>query len=232
MKKLVIAIPKERRLLKKSYGYFQKTGLISTSLLVCMDRNINKKLEFETDDKKSVFLLLRSVDIPKYVNNGWVDIGISTCDYFNEYILSEKSLNSVCENMLISRDLSFFKKSRLCFAGDFKCKDYYFNRTNSYNKLIIATEYPHICKNYFSDKNVKIDVINISGSSELTPKYAHADAILDIVESGETLHNNGLVIYEELMKIEANVLINKKFIKENKEIIFSKININDYYVVK
>lgn len=232
MRKIVIAIPKERRLFKKSCEYFRKIGLTSTSMVECVNKNINSKLEFETNNKEAIFLLVRSRDIPHYINNGWANMGISTCDYFNEYRLDKNSLNSICANVLLSKDLGFFEKSRLCFAGNSKNKNHYFDLASSSKKLIIATEYVNICRNYFNRRNVNVDIIKIGGSLELMPKYAHADAILDIVESGKTLHNNSLVIYEELMKISTNVLVNKKFIKENKNAIFARMNIADYFSKK
>ena len=83
----------------------------------------------------------------------------------------------------------------------------------SYRKKRIATKYPHITSNYFHDKGEDVEIIKIEGSVEIAPILGLVDAIVDIVETGKTLQENGLVVFEEMYSISARMIVNKAALK-------------------
>ena len=99
----------------------------------------------------------------------------------------------------------------MCVAG---FKDKIFNPSK---KLVIASKYPNIAKNYFNKKGVLTEVIKLNGSVELAPILDLSDVIVDIVETGKTLKENGLVILEEMHDISARLVVNKVSLKTKNE---------------
>ena len=83
----------------------------------------------------------------------------------------------------------------------------------SYRKKRIATKYPHITSTYFHDKGEDVEIIKIEGSVEIAPLLGLADAIVDIVETGKTLQENGLIVFEEMYFISARMIVNKATLK-------------------
>jgi len=104
-----------------------------------------------------------------------------------------------------------FGKCRFALAG-IKDKNFY----AGYSQKVIATKYPNVTKRYFNEKGVDIEIVKIDGSVELAPILGLADAIVDIVETGSTLKENGLAVYEEIAQVSARVIVNKASIKLKK----------------
>jgi ATP phosphoribosyltransferase len=98
-------------------------------------------------------------------------------------------------------------KCKMCVAG---FNEYEFN-TNK--KLIVGTKYPNTAKNYFNKKGILSEVIKLGGSVELAPILGLSDVIVDIVETGRTLKENGLVVLEEMYDISARLIVNKVSLK-------------------
>lgn len=154
-------------------------------------------------------LIARAFDVPVYVEHG-VDLGISGSDVVEE----RKS------DVFVPLELPF-GKCRLSLAMPRE-------RVVSPEEMDgyrVATKYERITREYFSRLGVDVEILKLSGSVELAPKVGIADAIVDIVETGETLRANGLVEVEKVMDVSAQLLVNRisqktKF-EEINELVFS-----------
>lgn len=166
------------------------------------DNAINKgrKLTTQIDDGNIELVFAKAADALTYVDAGVCDMGVVGKDTIEEY---NKSFYEIC-------DLGF-GKCRFAVAVP-KGKNIYDN----YNVKCIATKYPNIAKRYFEEKNVDVNIVKIEGSVELAPLLSLADAIVDIVETGTTLKENGLEISEEIMPISARLIVNTASLKLKK----------------
>ncbi|MCL2099259.1 MAG: ATP phosphoribosyltransferase [Oscillospiraceae bacterium] len=153
-------------------------------------------------------VLAKAADVITYVEHGVCDMGIVGKDTIMEYG------GSFYEVL----DLNF-GECKFALAG-LKDKDFY----AGYNQKVIATKYPNVAKSCFSEKGLDVKIIKIEGSVELAPLLGLADGIVDLVSSGETLRENGLVIYENLSRISARVIVNRASIKLKKPEIYDFIN--------
>ena len=167
----------------------------------------SRKLLFNSDDDKFSFFLAKPSDVPTYVDYGVADIGIVGLDT----ILEEGRDLYECLDLGIG-------KCKMCIAAFPEKKDLIFG--NEWIK--VATKYPHIASKYFESKNRKVEIIKLNGSVELGPIVGLSDCIVDIVESGRTLKENGLEVIEEICDLSARVIVNKVSIKTKYEEI-SKI---------
>ncbi|MDW8801170.1 ATP phosphoribosyltransferase [Clostridium sp. A1-XYC3] len=163
--------------------------------------NKGRKLIFENKCSNIEFVLVKAADVITYVEHGVVDIGIVGKDTLMEY---NKSFYEVL-------DLKF-GCCKFAVAGP-KNSNFY----EGYNRKKIATKYPNVARNYFRTIGQDVEIIKIEGSVELGPILGLADAIVDIVETGNTLKENGLVIYEDICSISARMIVNIASIKMKKE---------------
>ncbi|SHJ55511.1 ATP phosphoribosyltransferase [Paramaledivibacter caminithermalis] len=160
----------------------------------------SRKLIFKDDCEKIKLVFVKSSDIPVYVEKGAVDIGIVGKDVLLE---NEADVYEIL-NLNVG-------KCKICVAG---FKNY--ERIHS-RKLIIASKYPNIAKKYFNKKGIFNEVIKLNGSVELAPILGLSDVIVDIVETGTTLKENGLVVLEEIHDISARLVVNKVSLKTKNE---------------
>lgn len=183
---LNIALAKGR-IAKQAIRYMEDSG--------CLFREYNennRKLVFSDDSQNVKIFLVKAPDVPVYVERGTADIGIVGKDTLLEenYDLFEiMSLN--------------IGKCHMATAGlqDF-VPDYS-------KKLTVATKYPNITKKYFSDLGKIVNIIKLNGSVELAPILGLSDIIVDIVETGNTLRENGLITYEKFLSISSRIVCNK-----------------------
>ena len=159
-----------------------------------------RRLLFKIGNADIEVVLAKSADVITYIEHGVCDIGIVGKDTIMEY---GKSFYEVL-------DLNF-GECRFALAGLLN-KDFY----AGYSQKVIATKYPNVAKRYFNTKGVDVEIVKIDGSVELAPILGLSDAIVDIVSTGNTLKENGLVIYEEIARISARVIVNKASIKLKK----------------
>ncbi len=138
-------------------------------------------------------LLARAFDVPVYVGHG-VDVGIAGSD-----VLEERG-----SDVFVPLELPF-GKCRLSLAMPAEN----IISPEDMDGYRIATKYERIARSYFSKLGVEVEIIKLSGSVELAPKVGVADAIVDIVETGETLRANGLVEVEKVMDVSAQLLVNR-----------------------
>lgn len=165
-----------------------------------------RKLIFVNQEQKLKFFLSKASDVPTYVEYGAADIGIVGKDT----ILEEK------RNLYEVVDLKL-GQCQMAVAGLPEMKE-----RLKYNSLLrVATKYPNIAKDYFyNTKQQKVEIIKLHGSVELAPLVGLADVIVDIVETGSTLKENGLVVLETIVPLSARVVINRVSMKmESQRII-------------
>ena len=158
----------------------------------------SRKLLFTSDDSKFKFFLAKAQDVPTYVDYGAADIGIVGKD-----TIAEENRN-VYEVL----DLNF-GSCKMVVAGETNKREL----LKSGRSLRVATKYPLIAKEYFESKHLNVEIIKLNGSVELGPIVGLSDVIVDIVESGATLKENGLIVLEEIMPLSARVIVNTASMK-------------------
>lgn len=164
----------------------------------------SRKLIFFTPDQQIQMILVKPNDVPTYVEYGIADMGIVGKDTLLE---EGRSLYEML-------DLKF-GQCRLVVAGFPEKRDVWITRSHTR----VATKYPNIARNYFLQKGKNVEIIKLNGSVELGPLTGLSDVIVDIVESGTTLKENGLVILEEICSISARLVVNRVSLKmKNREI--------------
>lgn len=201
MKKYInIALPKGR-LGEKVYNLLEKIGYGCPAVL-----ENSRKLVFE-DEKNGVrYFWVKPSDVAIYVETGVADVGVVGKD-----ILLEQ--NPDVYELL---DLGF-GKCRMAVAGK-KGEMLPLDKT-----VKVATKFPNIAKKYFTSKSREIDIIKLNGSIELAPILGMSDVIVDIVETGSTLRENDLEVYEDIVNISARFIANKtSFRFKTKEIELMK----------
>lgn len=203
LKKIKIALTKGR-LEKKAIAIF-KTININTREL----EDKGRKLIFncENEEYNIEFFLVKAKDVETYVEYGAADIGIVGKDTLME---TNREFYEVL-------DLNVGKcKFALAALPSFKLDQ-------GYNRKKIATKYPNIAREYFRKKGIDVELIKIEGSVELGPIVGLADAIVDIVETGNTLRENGLVVVEDICEISARMIVNKASMKTKRDEIIKII---------
>ena len=184
--KLNIALPKGR-LGEKAYGVLAQAGYPCPEVL--MD---NRKLTFENEAAGVRYFWVKPSDVAVYVERGATDLGIAGSDILTEYRPDVYEL----------LDLRM-GRCRMCVAGP---KDFADDHAHT---LRVATKFPSIARSYYNARSREIDLIHLNGSIELAPILGLSDVIVDIVETGKTLRENGLAVLDEIMPISARLIANK-----------------------
>jgi len=197
MSELKIAIQKSGRLSDNSHSLLEECGIkFSNGAGVLKTRAVNFPVEI---------LFLRDDDIPQYVEQQVVDIGI-----IGENMVFEKNKDvSIIEKL-------GFARCRLSLAIP---KEENYPGPEYFNNKKVATSYPRLLSEYFSRNGIKAEIEEISGSVEIAPGIGLADAVCDIVSSGSTLLTNGLREVEPILKSEAVIIGNRKISGEKKKIL-------------
>ena len=185
-KSLRIALTKGR-LEKDTVGLLEKLGYDCTAV-----REKGRKLILPVGGTNIEIVLAKAADVITYVEHGVCDIGVVGKDTIME--MQGKFFELV--------DLGF-GKCRFALAGK-KGANFY----DGYNVKTIATKYPNVSRAYFEGKGMDVEIVKIEGSVELAPLLSLSDAIVDIVETGSTLKENGLEVYEEIAPISARLIVN------------------------
>ena len=162
-----------------------------------------RKLIFTDEKNKMKFILVKASDVPTYVEYGAADIGI----------VGKDTLLEDSRNLYEMVDLGFGKcKMAVCGPKELKGK------LGSITDLRVASKYPNIALRYFQDeKGQTIEIIKLNGSVELAPLVGLSDVIVDIVETGKTLKENGLDVLEDVSELSARFVVNKVSMKMEKE---------------
>ena len=189
MRYLTFALTKGR-LAKKTMELLEQLGITCEEI---QDKN-SRKLIFVNEELKLKFFLAKGPDVPTYVEYGAADIGVVGKDT----ILEEgRKVHEVC-------DLGF-GKCRMWVCGPASAAEYL-----KHHELIrVATKYPKIAKDYFyNKKHQTVEIIKLNGSIELAPLVGLSEVIVDIVETGSTLRENGLDVLEEVCPLSARMIVN------------------------
>ncbi len=187
---LNIALPKGR-LGDKVYELFASIGYDCSEIY-----SDNRKLVFENESNGVRYLLVKPSDVAIYIAHGAADIGVVGKD-----ILEEGNFD-IYE--LLDLNLG---KCNMCVAAPN-------NYTEDFDRpLRVATKFVNIAKNYYISLNREIEIIKLNGSIEIAPLLGLSDVIVDIVESGKTLKENNLRVYEQIMPISARLIANKSSYK-------------------
>ena len=198
MRYLTFALAKGR-LAKKTLALLEQIGITCEE----MKDPDTRKLIFVNEELKMKFFLSKATDVPTYVEYGAADIGIVGKDT----ILEEG------RNIYEVLDLGF-GKCRMCICGPEEARDLL-----QHHELIrVATKYPHIAKDYFyNKKHQTVEIIKLNGSIELAPIVGLSEVIVDIVETGSTLRENGLSVLEEVVPLSARMVVNQVSMKMENE---------------
>ena len=200
MRYITFALAKGR-LARQAMGLLKKVGITCPE----MEDPNTRKLIFTNEELKLKFFLAKASDVPTYVEYGAADIGIVGRDT----ILEER------RNLYEVLDLGI-GKCRMCVAGPAEAAELL-----RHQQLIrVATKYPVIAKDYFYNrKHQTVEIIKLNGSVELAPIVGLSEVIVDIVETGTTLKQNGLQVLEEICDLSAKVVVNQVSMKmENQRI--------------
>lgn len=205
MRYLTVALAKGR-LASLSADIFLKIGLNCEEV---KDKN-TRKLIFTDEENKMKFILVKASDVPTYVEYGAADIGV----------VGKDTLLEEGRNLYEVLNLNF-GKCRMCVCGLPEMKD----KLDSLNNIRVATKYPNIARNYYQNiKKQSIEIIKLNGSIELAPLVGLSEVIVDIVESGTTLKENGLSVLTEICDLSARLVVNRVSMKMERERIGSLIS--------
>ena len=178
------------RLAKKTLELFEEIGITCEEM---KDKD-TRKLIFVNEELKLRFFLAKGPDVPTYVEYGAADIGVVGKDT----ILEEN------RNVYEVLDLGF-GKCRMCVCGPESAREL----LQHHERIRVASKYPNIAKDYFyNKKHQTVDIIKLNGSVELGPLVELSDVIVDIVETGSTLKENGLGVLEEICPLSARMIVN------------------------
>ena len=202
---LTIALGKGR-LAKKAMELFEEIGITCEEM---KDKD-SRKLIFVNEEQKLRFFLSKGPDVPTYVEYGAADIGIVGKDTILE------------ENRRVYEVLDLgFGKCRMCVCGPKSAEEL----LKHHERIRVASKYPEIAKDYFyNKKHQTVDIIKLNGSVELGPLVGLSDVIVDIVETGSTLHENGLAVLEEVCPLSARLIVNQVSMQMEKERIGKLVN--------
>jgi ATP phosphoribosyltransferase len=191
---ITIAIPKGR-ILHDSVALFKKIGINCDELL-----SDTRKLIFEDPQQKLRYMIVRATDVPTYVEYGCADLGI----------VGKDTLMEQQKDLYEPLDLKF-GYCRLVVAEPAEL-----SRTDdplSWSNIRIATKYPTVTEQYFAGKGIQVEIIKLYGSIELAPLVGLSERIVDLVSTGETLRQNGLVEVETIADITCRLVVNRASLK-------------------
>lgn len=183
---LNIALPKGR-LGEKVYAMFEAAGYGCPAI-----HEKNRRLVFENQQNGVRYFWVKPSDVAIYVERGAADIGVAGKDILLEYAPAVYELADL--------------KMGVCRMAVAAPENFADDQTLT---LRVATKFPHIAKAHFAAKNRQIDIIKLNGSIELAPLLSLSDVIVDIVETGITLRENGLAVVEDVVPISARLVANK-----------------------
>lgn len=156
----------------------------------------SRKLVFSTNQDHIKLVLIRSADVPVYVQYGAADLGVAGKD-----VLREHGGEGLYERV----DLKI-ATCKMMTAG-------FADRTRPRGRLKVATKYPEITRDFFLQQGQQVELIKLYGSMELAPIVGLADLIVDLVDTGKTLKANGLIPLEHIMDISSRLIVNRASLK-------------------
>ena len=187
------------RLANRTLKLFEEVGITCEEM---KDKD-TRKLIFVNEELKLRFFLAKGPDVPTYVEYGAADIGV----------VGEDTILEEGRNIYEVLDLGF-GKCRMCVCGPESAREL----LQHHEQIRVASKYPRIAKNYFyNKKHQTVEIIKLNGSIELAPIVGLGDVIVDIVETGSTLKENGLQVLEEVCPLSARMVVNPVSMKMENE---------------
>ena len=187
------------RLAKKTLELLEQVGITCEE----MKDPDSRKLIFVNEELGLKFFLAKGPDVPTYVEYGAADIGV----------VGKDTLVEEGRKMYEVLDLGF-AKCRMCVCGPESARE----KLAHQEQIRVATKYPDIAKDYFyNQKHQTVEIIKLNGSIELAPLVGLSEVIVDIVETGSTLRENGLQVLEEIMPLSARMVVNQVSMKMEAE---------------
>lgn len=194
------------RLAKTTLSLLEEIGITCEEM---KDKD-SRKLIFVNEDLKLKFFLAKGPDVPTYVEYGAADIGV----------VGKDTLLEEGRRVYEVLDLGF-GKCRMCVCGPAGAREL----LKHHERIRVASKYPNIAKDYFyNKKHQTVDIIKLNGSVELGPIVKLSDVIVDIVETGSTLRENGLEVLEEICPLSARMIVNQVSMQMESERIKKLIN--------
>ena len=194
---LNVALPKGR-LGERVYAMFEKAGFECPSI-----KENNRKLIFENEECGVRYFWVKPSDVAIYVERGAADVGVAGKDILLEY---EPDLYELLD-----------LKTGICRMAVAAPKDF---RDDPQKTLKVATKFTNIAQSYYTSLGREIDMIHLNGSIEIAPILGLSDVIVDIVETGTTLRENNLEVFETIVPISARLIANKSSYKfKNEQIV-------------
>ena len=179
--------------------------LKAAGIEVSEDPEKSRKLIIGTNRPDVRVVLVRASDVPTYVQYGGADLGVTGKDTLIEH--GGLGLYQPLDLKIAQCRMSVATRADFDYA----------NAVKQGSRIRVATKYTLTARQHFADKGVHVDVIKLYGSMELAPLTGLADAIVDLVSSGNTLKANHLVEVEEIMKISARLVVNQAALKLKRE---------------
>ncbi|HWO75643.1 MAG TPA: ATP phosphoribosyltransferase [Bacillus sp. (in: firmicutes)] len=197
---LTIALPKGR-IFDEALDLLRRAGY-----QIPPDFDESRKLIIEVEEEGMRFILAKPMDVPTYVEHGVADIGIAGKDVMLE---EERDVYELLDLQI--------SHCYLAVAG--------LPRTEL-NEVApkIATKYPNVASSFFRAKGEQVEIIKLNGSIELAPLIGLADRIVDIVSTGRTLKENGLVEYEKIVSITSRLIVNPVSYRLKDQIVHDMVN--------
>ena len=198
MRYITMALAKGR-LAKSAMAMLEASGISCED----MKDETTRKLLFVNEELKLKFFLAKASDVPTYVEYGAADLGVVGKDT----ILEEG------RNLYEVMDLGI-GRCRMCVCGPESSRE----KLSHHELIRVATKYPAIARDYFYEqKHQTVEIIKLNGSVELAPIVGLSEVIVDIVETGSTLRENGLKVLEEVCDLSARVVVNQVSMKMEHE---------------
>ncbi len=203
MEYITIALAKGR-LAELTLDLLEQAGLHVAEM-----REKTRKLIFTDEENKFKFILVKASDVPTYVEYGAADIGV----------VGKDTLLEAGKDLYEMVNLGF-GSCRMAVAGPKELE----GKLDHIHNMRVATKYTQIAKNYYHlVKKQSVEIIKLHGSVELAPLVGLSEVIVDIVESGKTLHENGLVVLEEVCDLSARLVVNRVSMKMESERIMQLV---------
>ena len=191
---ITIAIPKGR-ILEESVELFGKIGIDCRELL-----SDSRKLIFENADQRMRYMIVRATDVPTYVEYGSADLGI----------VGKDTLLEQGKDLYEPLDLKFgYCRMIVAEPANLASND----DPSGWSHIRIATKYPNVTENFFASRGIQVEIIKLYGSIELAPLVGLSERIVDLVSTGETLKQNGLVEVETIADITTRLIVNRASLK-------------------
>jgi ATP phosphoribosyltransferase len=167
----------------------------------------SRKLVFDTNDADLKLVVIRAADVPTYVEFGAADLGVSGSDVLMEH--DSDSLYQLMDLRIARCRLSVAEPANIAASDD----------PRGWTRVRVATKYPNITRKHFAAKGIQTDIIKLYGSMELAPLVGLSDRIVDLVSTGKTLKENGLVEVEHIADVSARLVANRASMKMKRDVM-------------